>query len=331
MKRQTPQGLALLLALACNTAIAGTVAQNSQDKVNDEMTYAGNAVDSTTQGISCKDRDVIDGIAFAWCMDKRPTADRSKILYYLHGAGGNQRTLIGSAFYASLQQRWKAANVQPPVVIAVSFGPYWTLTDLPSNYVAGRPVLGDFLVQRVMPYLESSIAATNVVNKVGSATGVDSVRRFVMGTSMGGYNGALLLERRGTLFRKVVLGCPALFTSIDPFSAADEIDAYVARTGATLTRVSWGLGILGRDETALGVDDWNRNDPLAQAKLLTALSPQLLVWYNDHDDFGFQEGAAEYQSSAALLGVPVQPAFHNAGRHCEVDTALGDRLAAFLQ
>ncbi|HZP13679.1 MAG TPA: alpha/beta hydrolase-fold protein [Nevskiaceae bacterium] len=287
---------------------------------------------ATTQGRICVANDVLDDITFSWCMERGATVDRTKILYYLHGAGGNERQLLDSQWYAQVKQGWQAAKVTPPIAIAVSFGPRWTLSDLPSAYVAKHPALFDFFTTRLMPYLEKKITTTALLTAAEkSANPLRVTRRLLMGASMGSYNSALLMERRGDLFKKVVLGCPGLFTSVNPFSSDPDIAAYVTRTRAIDKVVRAGLAILGADESGLTVDDWTRNDPIAQVTQLNATSPALFVWYNDGDQFGFAEGATELSNSAALLGVSVIAPLHNSGGHCAIDPAIEAKIASFLQ
>src|SRR5581483_6536604 len=179
----------------CSHVLAGPTIDNAQKRVNDEMTEVA-PVKTSKQEVSssqrsCVSNDQLDGIVFTWCIDKPLTADRSKVLYFLHGAGGNEHTLIDSPVYSALQQRWKAQKVAPPVIIAVTFGPRWLLTDLPSNYVSGRPVLFDFFTTRLMPYLESKLTTSNAVRMAETNSGTAITRRLLMGISMGGYNSAL--------------------------------------------------------------------------------------------------------------------------------------------
>jgi pimeloyl-ACP methyl ester carboxylesterase len=319
---------------------AANVQQRFQDEISgaqpwvstmDTVRSAETSAQSTTR--QCKSGDTLDGVTFSWCADMGKTTDKTKVLYHLHGGGGSEKSLLDSAFYQRLKETWKARNVRPPLVIAVSFGPFWTLTDVPSAHVARHPVLFDFLTRRVIPYLESKNATSNTVNTLDgtiAAAGTTIQTRYLIGSSMGGFNAALLVERRPDLFRKAVLGCPGFFTTVHPFSEPAEIEAYVARTGALRDAVNYGLHVLGADFQGLTLADWERNNPLALASMLTPLSPELLVWYNEADEFGFEEGAAEFASSAALLGARVA-AMSNAGMHCRIDPAMESAIFNFLQ
>jgi S-formylglutathione hydrolase FrmB len=293
---------------------------------------SGPTAKAATSGRICQTNDALDGITFTWCIERGSTVDRTKILYFLHGAGANEKQMIDSAWYAQIKQKWTAAKVTPPIVVAVTFGTRWTLSDLPSSYVTTHPALFDFFTNRLMPYVEGKIATTNLLTAAeNTAYPLRVTRRLLMGASMGSYNSALLMTRRGDLFKKVVLGCPGLFTTVTPFSTADEIQSYAARTNAIPSVVTGGLSILGADESAGNVSDWERNNPLSLVTQLGATSPALFVWYNDADQFGFGEGASEFSSSAALLGVPVVPPLHNAGTHCQLDAAILTKLASFVQ
>jgi pimeloyl-ACP methyl ester carboxylesterase len=329
--------------LQAGTAFAGPAAnvqQRFQDEISDAQPWVSTmdtvrSAETTAQGSTrqCKSGDALDGITFSWCVETGKTIDKTKVLYHLHGGGGNERSLLDSAFYQRLKETWKARNMRPPLVITVSFGPFWTLTDLPSAHVAKHPVLFDFLTERVIPYLESKNATSNSLNTLDGAVataGTTVQTRFLIGTSMGGFNAALLIERRPDLFRKAVLGCPAFFSTVHPFSEPAEIDAYVARTGALRDAVNYGLYILGADFQGLTPADWERNNPLALAAVMTPLSPEILIWYNQADEFGFEEGAAELASSAALLGARVAE-MYNASTHCRIDSAMEGAIVDFLQ
>jgi hypothetical protein len=248
-------------------------------------------------------------------------SDRSKLLYLFHSYDTDERSVIDSALFQNLLAYWTNVHgVQEPVLIAVSFGPAWTLTELPSAHVAGAPALLPFFVDEVMPYLESQLLGT----QSGSFDGT----RYAYGKSMGGYNLAQIVTQRPEKFSRALMHCPGLFT-VSPYATEAELLDYVLRTDADLDAVKWGQWLLGAD--AVNPEEWNANDPLQVGQgSLSSRSPQLLVTYNTSDMFGFEEGAQRFIELARERGVTVEEA-SSPGDHCMTDSAMEMQMAEFLR
>lgn len=260
----------------------------------------------------CQEGDSINGVTFDWCVDQTVNSDRT--LWFFHSANRDEHLLLDSTTYYNMKVAWitSVPITRIPAVVAVSFqtagGSVWSVNDMPSATVAGAPVLDDFFVNHLYPYMMTKVNA--------KARG----RVMLMGWSMGGKNALLFAGRHPELFERVVAGCPGLFT-ISPWSSEAEKDAYVAGNPGTIrAQVDTGLNILGADYPALA--DWNRNDPLQ----LAPWTKPLLVWWNVADQYGFDQGAPIYETAA-----PNGTSAFNAGIHCQRDPAVEAAMTEFLR
>ncbi len=198
--------------------------------------------------------------------DSAPTR-RYPILYFLHGLGDNEQTLINTGAYGildTLRQQHKIGDF----LVAAPAGK----RDFYINSADGKVMYGDFLLREFIPAMEARY-------RVRSGRG----SRGVTGMSMGGY-GAL----------RLAFANPALFSSVSAQGAAlitespQQINKTL-RSGSPLGRMFGGTFGMPVD-----VPHWQRNNPFVLARKNHAALRDLAIYFNcgDVDEYGFENGAA---------------------------------------
>ncbi len=270
--------------------------------------------------ITCQSES-LNGVGFAWCTNAAPTTARDRVLYLFSNRGSNQQALLESKLYHALQGYWSGVfGVREPLVISVSFGPEWTLTRMPSAYLAGHPRLLPFFVEELMPYLERKVG-------LGQNGGAFAGERYALGVSIGAFNALQIVSRYPDRFARVALLCPALMT-VGPYASTTDVSRYVARTGASAPDVATARQHFFRDLDS--AEAWDANDPLRLAEWVSIPYPPMLVLYNTDDKFGFEEGARRFAALARAQGASVDEA-SNAGGHCLTDFQMEMKLAEFFE
>jgi len=249
-------------------------------------------------------------VEWGYCLSRTEGSQSTDLLYYLHGKGGNKRGWTDRHnFTAVIQDRWEGGGKQAPVVVAISFGKFWLLSEKNPSKDSG---LLDFIVDYAMPYIEQK--------KLGGKIGA----RQLIGESMGGFNASQLVLKHPELFSRAALVCPAL-GSLSPYDGKQAVEDYIKRTGARRFNVEVVLRLL----KAVFPDDasWQTASPLGIGKtLLGSKTPPLHVSCGAKDEYGFFEGAQAFATLARDKGVDTrwEPL---SGGHCAADPAA---LAAFL-
>jgi|GEM_PF-810181 len=245
-----------------------------------------------------------------YCVTVTEGSSNHTILYFLHGHGHNAEGWINSGDYKKrVREDWKAAGIQPPIVVTVSFGGFWLLVEKNSSERSG---LLEYFTDSMMPLIEKDLP------KDGSP------RRRLMGESMGGFNAAQVVLRDPRSFERAVLACPAV-AHISPFATPEQIAAYKNAPGVSPFKVWLMLHLshkLFKTEA-----DWAQSDPfvLGQTRFSPS-TPKLLISAGDRDSYGLYRSIGEFASLARERGVDV--AFNDLhGGHCSADPAA---IARFL-
>ncbi len=252
----------------------------------------------------------------SWFSKKKPWAHckistegsaNPDVLYYLHGAGGSEKKWM--THFKPIRDAWKKLDLQPPIVISISFGPVWALTEKNGSPASG---LFTYLVNTVMPYIE---------NELGGVYG----RRILMGESMGGFNVTQLIMRSGYRFSQAAILCPAI-TAFSPYSPKKAIEAYQKRTGATLASIA---KILTFQKIFYSTQEsWFAGSPLHIGKVLFGpLTPPLYISGASADEYGFLEGSTLLAQLARTQGVPNVQFEVVEGDHCTYNPTV---IAKFL-
>jgi S-formylglutathione hydrolase FrmB len=195
---------------------------------------------------------------------------RYPVLYFLHGLGDNEQTLLKGGGWDLVEQLRRQGQIIDFLVVTPE-----ARTSFYINSADGRVRYGAFFMQEFIPYIESRYS----IRRERSA-------RAISGVSMGGY-GAL----------RFAFANPELFSSVSAQSAA--LIAELPRS--TTESVNSGAPLGGMLGAVFGnpvdVHHWNQNSPfvLAKQNRVRIRTTGLRIYFNcgSEDEFGFENGAAE--------------------------------------
>lgn len=259
--------------------------------------------------------DVSGTVPWTYCLSQTVGSDPSNVVYFFHEGGTDES--IWSAnnnLGRAIRDEWRQMpEVQPPVVVSISFGENWFAT--PGNPKVGangfRFGLKSVLLSDVIPHVETNILNQSVVS------------RHLLGLSMGSYNAAQLAFQDRYEFSSVSLLCPALAI---PVRQDGETNANMAqRLQADLKYLEQMLEIA--DSVLENGESAERYSILAYAETSTPNSMSFYISSGREDEFGFFGPALELHR---LL--KSNPAVHSTfvpldGGHCNFDPS---SLARFI-
>ena len=206
---------------------------------------------------------------------------RYAVLYYLHGLGDNEQTLVNLGGWDLVEHLIETHEIGEFLIVTPSAGRSFYI-----NSRDGRERYEDFLLQELIPAVEQRYRG------LGTRAG-----RAVSGTSMGGY-GALRLAFR----------YPNLF-----IAASAHMAALAEDLPQTLKEV-FGKGLAAFGDP---FDDrfWKENSPFTAARRSGSLA-SLKIYFDcgRQDDYGFDAGAQALHELLTKRGVAHE--FHlYPGRH----------------
>lgn len=202
---------------------------------------------------------------------------RYPVLYFLHGLGENEQTLVNFGGLNLVEDLWEQKELGEFLIVTPDGDSSFYV-----NSRDGRQRYEDFVLQELMPFIERRYRVRE-----------GRENRGIGGVSMGGY-GALRLAFR----------YPALFGSVSAHSAALLEKLPAATIGDP--RASARLRILG-GVFGLPPDPafWERNSPLTLARAGTRLG-RLKIYFDcgKEDDFGFNAGAEKLHDLLQSRKIP---------------------------
>jgi S-formylglutathione hydrolase FrmB len=212
-----------------------------------------------------------------YCVLLPPSYDADKVrrypvLYFLHGLGQNEQSLLNSGGWSLIQDLWDQKQIGEFLVVAPAGDRSFFI-----NSRDGHQRYEDFFAGEFLPFIESHYRT-----RAGRRS------RGITGVSMGGY-GALHLALRH----------PELFGSVSAHSAALIANLPRANLDSSqTTAISRALG--GAFGAPFDRAFWDRNSPFT----LVGNGPPLagLQIYFDcgtEDDFGFNRGAQAFHDLLA--------------------------------
>ncbi|HUI84513.1 MAG TPA: alpha/beta hydrolase-fold protein [Candidatus Binatia bacterium] len=228
-----------------------------------------------------------------YCAFLPPSFDQDKarrypVLYYLHGLGDNEQSLLNSGGWDIVSELRNTGKIGDFVILAPSGGHTFYL-----NSGNGKLRYEDFFLKEFMPEMEKKYRAEGT-----------RAKRGITGISMGGYGALRLVFRYPDEFAAVSAQMPALITSLP----ADMSSTAPGSPGALLGDV------FGSPFDRAYFD---RNNVFHFARADSAASLRRLKIYFDvgnNDDYGFEAGAEELDRLLTSRGIPHQ--FHvYPGRH----------------
>jgi S-formylglutathione hydrolase FrmB len=193
-------------------------------------------------------------------------ARRFPILYYLHGRGDNEQSLINSGAWTLIEDLRKQGKIGEFVIVTPQGD-----TGFYVNSADGKIRYSDFFLQEFMPFIEQKYRIENSRN----ARGID-------GMSMGGY-GAL----------RFAFARPDLFATVSAHSAALLPEPPKALNAAIRAGEPQALMLARVFGDPIDPANWEKNSPFAMAKKDPASLRKLHIYFDcgDRDDFGFDRGA----------------------------------------
>lgn len=223
----------------------------------------------------------------------RPSID-APVIYYFHGLGGNVRDLFEGDARTTLQGLVQVFGSDVPILVSLSLGSSGVLAD------ETRAV-----VNVGLPAIEAQMA------------GGKTIRRLVMGGSMGGWNALRLVGDAPGLFKSVAALCPAL----SPFNGYDEaaIAAYEARHVPYLDRDFLRQALASYRQEMPTPASWDENNPFTFLDRGAYDAIPVFLSVGRQDTVGFIEGVREFKRKAdARPGTNVEAPEVN-GPHCVFD------------
>jgi S-formylglutathione hydrolase FrmB len=205
---------------------------------------------------------------------------RYPILYYLHGLGDNEQSLMNIGAWFEIESLRKDHKLGDFILVTPNGGSSFYV-----NSRDGHVAYGDFFIREFMPYVEHKyrVLATRE-------------SRGITGFSMGGF-GAL---RFGFAY-------PDLFGSISAHSAALVESAALLNqaSDAGLPQAKLLTRIFG---SPIDKFYWDKNSPfeLAKKNRVTLKSTAIFFDCGDADQYGFYDGAKALDQELTKLGVAHQ-------------------------
>ena len=213
---------------------------------------------------------------------------RFPMLYYLHGLGDNEQSLLNSGGWDLIEELRRSGKVGDFVVLAPSGGHTFFF-----NSADGKMRYEDFLTTEFMPQMEKKYRAD------GSRS-----RRGITGVSMGGFGALRLAFKYPQQFAAISAQMPALIAEIPPDFAAGGPGSPASMMG----------DVFGNP---INVAYFDHNNVFYYAKTAPAAELKRLKIYFDvgnNDDYGFEQGAQKLHRLLDSRGVPNE--FHiYPGRH----------------
>ncbi|MFZ0961823.1 MAG: alpha/beta hydrolase family protein [Terriglobia bacterium] len=208
---------------------------------------------------------------------------RYPVLYYLHGLGDNEQSLVNTGAWSLVQDLRQQHKIGEFLIVTPDGGQSFYI-----NSRDGHERYSDFFLQEFMPAIEHKYRVRAGRNSQG-----------ITGMSMGGY-GAL----------RFAFAYPQLFSSVSAHSAALMAEAPRPSNRGTGGRVPLA-GMLGAlFGNPIDTAYWNENSPFVLAKRNAAEISRLKIYFDcgSEDSFGFNQGARALHEELDTL--KVQHEFH---------------------
>jgi S-formylglutathione hydrolase FrmB len=228
-----------------------------------------------------------------YCAFLPPGFDQDKtrrypVLYYLHGLGDNEQSLLNFGGWDVVEQLRSSGKIGDFVILAPSGGHTFYL-----NSADGKLRYEDFLTKEFMPQMEEKYRAEGT-----------RATRGITGVSMGGY-GAL---RMGFKYPRQFAAVSAQMPALIPDLPVDLNSGGTGSPGAMLGDV-FGQPFNRAYFEKNNVFYFAKTDPVADLKSL-----KIYFDVGNNDDYGFGQGAEVLDKLLRSRGVPHE--FHiYLGRH----------------
>lgn len=226
---------------------------------------------------------------------------RYPVLYFLHGLGDNEQSLVNSGGFNLIEDLWEERQLGEFLIVTPDGDRSFYI-----NSRDARQRYEDFLVQEFLPTIERRYR-------------IRAERRYrgVAGVSMGGY-GALRLALRH----------PELFGSVSAHSAVLLANPPTLEISGS-EQVSLGRILGGAFGSPIDRAFWDRNNPFTLARNSTRNPlPKIYFDCGTEDDYGFNAGAQAFHDLLVSRGIPHEFHLYPGGHNWSY---VAQHLAASLQ
>jgi S-formylglutathione hydrolase FrmB len=232
--------------------------------------------------------------AIRYCVMLPPNYEKESnkkypVLYFLHGLGENEQTLMRSGGWGLIEDLQREHKVGDLLMVAPEGRGSFFI-----NSADGRNPYSDFLISEFLPYVETHY---RVVRNRKS--------RGITGLSMGGYGALRLAFAHPELFGSVSAQSPALITE-----TLDQLNADLKNAGPLTQLLGSVFG------NPIDAAHWKQNNPfvLARKNQIQIKTQAIYINCGDRDEYGFAIGASQMHKQ--LLSEGIRHEFHlYSGRH----------------
>ncbi len=201
------------------------------------------------------------------------------VLYFLHGLGGNEQTVLENGGWTMLDDLWRRHKIREFILVAPDGGQTFYI-----NSADGAVRYSDFFLQEFVPFVEA---------RHRIAKGRDN--RGISGVSMGGYGALRFAFSHPEIFGAVSAESAALITQ-----SPQEIDASISSGSSPIIKVL--TDVFG---DPINPVHWRENNPFALARNNAQDLHRLAIYFNcgQDDSYGFEKGAAALHGELRKEGV----------------------------
>ena len=209
---------------------------------------------------------------------EKNTSQKYPVLYFLHGLGENEQTLMRSGGWGLIQDLQRQKKVGDFLMVAPEGRASFFI-----NSADGQTRYSDFFISEFLPYVETHYRAIRT-----------RAKRGVTGLSMGGYGALRAAFAHPELFGSVSVQSAALITE-----SPRELDADLRGTGQLAQLLSTVFG------NPIDVPHWQQNHPftLARKNQIQIKTQSIYINCGQQDDLGFEKGAAQMHKQLQAEGV----------------------------
>ncbi len=203
---------------------------------------------------------------------------RYPILYFLHGLGDNERSLVNMGAWTIVNTLRREKKIGEFLIVTPEAGRSFYV-----NSVDGRVRFSDFFLAEFVPSIERKYRV-----KPGRSG------RAISGLSMGGYGALRFAFLHPEMFVAVSAESPALLSG-----SPKNLNAAM-RSGHPIAQI-----LAGPFGSPIDVAHWQQNDPFVLAKKNAAAIRRMAIAYNcgDHDDYGFDAGSQALDRQLTVEGI----------------------------
>ena len=219
------------------------------------------------------------------------TKAKYPVLYFLHGLGENEQTLLQSGGWGLIEDLRRDRKIGEFLMVAPEGRGSFFI-----NSADGRDHYSDFLLAEFLPFIETKYR----VNRERKSRGVT-------GLSMGGYGALRFAFAHPELFGSVSAQSPALMTESPP-----ELDADLRDAGPLAKLLGTVFG------NPINLAHWNQNNPFLLARKNQAQLRTQAIYINcgQEDEYGFAASAEQMHKQLLAEKIPhefhLYPGGHNA-------------------